>query len=145
MSSLSEIGEGLKLMLMYNFPVIYQNIIVRSADQQHLNICIHYLETKTGEKLANLFQANRQVVLVELITMLEFSSARVMQALGCCAMVDNNFNHPEKKVGGVSKGVLAKYLAGRLPAVLVSYITSCSNLQVRTQDKLQCLKSLELF
>ena len=132
-------------MLMYNFPVIYQNITVRCSNQNHLHGCSQYLESRVGEKLASLFKTNKQGVLVELITMLEFSPAKVLQALSDCAMADDTFQQQEKESGRMSSAVLAEYVGGSLPAVLASFITSCSHRELKAEKKLQCLKSLELL
>ena len=56
-------------MVMFNFPVIFQSVMVEARDQSHLQQCIQYIEVKTGHKLSELFLTNRQMVLVELLTM----------------------------------------------------------------------------
>ena len=131
------------LMLLYKFPEIYQNIVVQASDQKHLQNCIQYLEIKTGQKLANLFSSNRQVTLVGLIKTFESNKERILQGLGKCAMIDQTFQHKEKKAGNLSRPAVLQYLVESLPAVLASFITSCSNPQARPADNLQCLRSLD--
>ena len=35
-------------MVMYNFPAVFQSIMVKARDQAHLQRCIQYVEVKTG-------------------------------------------------------------------------------------------------
>ena len=73
---------------MYNFPVVFQSIMVEARDQAHLQRCIQYIEVKTGHKLSELFLTNRQMVLVELLTMIQVNKSRVVKGLAMCAMAE---------------------------------------------------------
>ena len=126
-------------MVMYNFPVVFQSIMVEARDQAHLQRCIQYIEIKTGHKLSELFLTNRQMVLVELLTMIQVNKSRVVKGLAMCAMAESK---GKMKDENIPQDEVADYVASYLQAVLASFITKCSNPLVRNSDKVQCLRSL---
>ena len=130
-------------MMLDHFPILFRHILVWSADQTHLKACINFLVSKTGQTLNSLLPSYRVRVLVELITMFQFSKKRIIQGLGMCAQADYTFKHEEKKKGEkVPQTVLAVYVSKGLQAVLASFVSSLSNPASTSQHKLQCLQSL---
>ena len=130
-------------MMLDHFPILFRHILVLATNQTHLKACINFLVTKTGQTLENLLPSYRVRVLVELITMFEFSKNRIIQGLGMCAQADYTFKHPEKKKGEkLSQTVLAFYVSLGLQAVLASFVSSLSQPATASSVKLQCLKSL---
>ena len=124
---------------MYNFPAVFQSIMVKARDQAHLQRCIQYVEVKTGLKLSELFLSNRQMVLVELLTMIQVNKPRVVKGLAMCAAADTK---GKRKDENIPQNEVVDYVSGYLQAVLASFITKCSNPLVRNPDKVQCLRSL---
>ena len=126
-------------MVMFNFPVVFQSVMVEAKDHTHLQRCIQYIEVKTGHKLSDLFLTNRQMVLVELLTMFQVNRPRVVKGLAMCAAADTK---GKRKDENIPQDEVADYIASYLQAVLTSFITKCSNPLVRNPDKVQCLLSL---
>ena len=130
-------------MMLDHFPILFRHILVLATNQTHLKACINFLETKTGQTLDNLLPSYRVRVLVELLTMFEFSKKRIIQGLGMCAQADYTFKHKEKKPGEkLPQTVLAVYVSNGLQAVLASLVSSLSNPASRSSHKLQYIKSL---
>ena len=130
-------------MMLDHFPILFRHILVLATNQTHLKACINFLVTKTGQTLDNLLPSYRVRVLVELITMFEFSKKRIIQGLGMCAQADYTFKHAEKKKGEkLPQTVLAVYVSLGLQAVLASFVSSLSHPATTSSVKLQCVKSL---
>ena len=129
---------------MVNFPSVFSYLIIYAKDQNHLKKCLTFLETKTAKDLSELLPTNRGKVLVELLTMYNFSKVRIIQGLGMCAVADNNFKHVEKKKGikSLPQHVVANYVSNGLMAVLSSFTTSFSNKETHCDTKLQIIKSM---
>ena len=133
-----------RVLLMVNFPSVFSYLIIHAKDQSHLKKCLAFLETKTAKDLSELLPTNRGKVMVELLTMYNFSKSRIVQALGMCALADNNFKHVEKKKGTKSlpQHVVANYVSNGLMAVLSSFTTSFSNKETHCDTKVQIIKSM---
>merc|ERR1719318_680940 len=138
-------GQKSRTLLMFHFPSLFTHLIIYSEDQQHLSRCLEFLQSRTSKDLAVMLPTNRQRVLVELLTMFNFSKSRITQALSMCAKADDMFKQPEKSKKdkkGLTLPAVAQYVAQGLMAVLSSFTTSLSHKETPHESKLQILKSL---
>ena len=137
-------NKKIRTLLMHYFPGIFSHLIIHAKDQSHLKKCIAYLENKLGKDISELIPSNRNKVLIELLTMYNYSKSRITQALGMCAKSDNTFHHKEKRKDSkpLPQHVVATYVSKSLMGVLSSFMVSFSHRETSTEVKLQIIKSL---
>ena len=130
------------MILLIDFPEIFTHMIVHAEDQSHLKRCTEFVEKRTYKYLSDLLPTNRQKLLVELLTLFNFSRQRIIQGLLMCAKVDKFFSHPEKKNKSVPVTVVPKYVSNGMMGVLTSFSLSCNQESTPIKTKLQILLSL---